>query len=160
MILGYNYSVQGRLLEEGDTVSANRLDKADLDSIFHECHQCGLCCKRYRRIQLQSDEVEFIKKMGGFVGVDIRLDELRGRSLAEVEAEVRAVGRIYMIHPDDRGCVFLQKYNGKYICRIYHHRPRACRGFKCNFADRSFFDLIGGDAMALLGRNRFGMPLK
>ena len=141
-------------------MSAYRLDKANLDSIFQECRQCGACCKRYRRVRLEPDEVDFIRKMGGYVGYDIRLDDLRKMSLAAAEAKARAAGRIYMIHPDDQGCVFLRRYNGKYICRIYHHRPRACRGFKCNFADRSFFDLVGDDAMALLGRNRFGLPLK
>ncbi|RLB62911.1 MAG: YkgJ family cysteine cluster protein, partial [Deltaproteobacteria bacterium] len=54
-------------------MTAYRVDKSSLDSIFHECRQCGACCKKYRRILLQPDEVEFIKKMGGHVGVDLHL---------------------------------------------------------------------------------------
>jgi len=97
--------------------------------------------------------------MGGYVGVDLRLSDLRGRSLEEVEAEAKAAGKIYMIHPDDQGCVFLQKKNGKYFCKIYHYRPRVCRGFKCNLADQSFLDLVSDDAITLLGQNQFGLPL-
>jgi Fe-S-cluster containining protein len=65
-----------------------------------------------------------------------------------------------MIHPDDKGCVFLQKRNGKYACKIYHHRPRTCRGFRCNMADTSFWDIFGQNATLLLGMDAFGQPLK
>ena len=139
--------------------AAYRLDKASLDSIFHECQQCGACCKKYRRILLQPDEVGFIKKMGAQVGVDLKLSDLRGKSLAQAGAEARAAGKIYMIHPDDRGCVFLQKRDGKYFCKIYHYRPRTCQGFKCNLVDQSFLQLAAADAITLLGQNRFGLPL-
>ncbi len=126
------------------------LSSAERNSILQECRQCGTCCKKYRRIRLQPDEVEFIKKMGGHVGVDISLNELRSKSLAELIDGAKQKGRIYMIHPDDKGCVFLQKKNGKYFCRIYNYRPRACRGFRCNLADSSMLDLLSQDAMLLL----------
>ena len=140
-------------------MTAYRVDKSSLDSIFHECRQCGACCKKYRRILLQPDEVEFIKKMGGHVGVDLHLSDLRGKTLAEATAQAKAAGKIYMIHPDDQGCVFLQKRNGKYFCKIYHYRPRVCRGFKCNLVDQSFLNLVSDDAITLLGQNQFGLPL-
>jgi Fe-S-cluster containining protein len=140
-------------------MTAYRVDKNSLDTIFHECRQCGTCCKKYRRILLHPDEIDFIKKMGGYVGVDLHINDLRGKTLAEASKEAQAAGKVYMIHPDDKGCVFLQKNNGKYSCKIYHYRPRVCRGFKCNLVDQSFLQLINDDAITLLGQNQFGLPL-
>ena len=65
-----------------------------------------------------------------------------------------------MVHPDDQGCVFLQKRNNKHVCKIYHYRPRTCRGFKCNLADSSFLDIFGRNATMLLGLDAFGLPIK
>ena len=136
------------------------IDTASLRTIFAECRQCGTCCLSYRKITLEANEVEFIRKMGGHVGVDLTLAQLRDRPIDELMAEAAARGKVFMIHPDDKGCLFLQKKNDKYVCRIYHHRPRACRGFRCKFADSSFLELFGGvDSMHLLGKNRFGLPL-
>lgn len=134
--------------------------QAEMLTLFEECRQCGSCCKAYRKVLLQPDEIDFIRKMGGHVGVDVRLDALRERGLAEVEREAAAVGKVYMVHPDDRGCVFLQRRNDKYVCRIYHHRPRSCRGFRCTLADSSFHDIFAADAIHLLGMNHFGLPLE
>lgn len=134
-------------------------DPSALRSIFSECRQCGTCCKSYRKITLQPDEVDFIRKMGGYVGVDVSLNGLRDRTMDELVEEAKATGKVFMIHPDDKGCLFLQKRDGKYHCRIYHHRPRACQGFRCNLADSSFLDLFGADAIHLLGQDRFGLPL-
>lgn len=135
------------------------VEQAELKSIFHECRQCATCCKSYQKITLQGDEVDFIRKMGGHVGVDVSLNELRDKSMGELVEERKASGKVFMIHPDARGCIFLEKRNEKYYCRIYHHRPRACRGFRCNLADSSFMDLFGADAIYLLGQNSFGLPL-
>ena len=135
------------------------VDSASLRTIFSECRQCGTCCKSYRKITLQPDEVEFIRKMGGHVGVKVSLNELRAKSMDALVAEAEAMGKVFMIHPDDNGCLFLQKTNGKYCCRIYHYRPRACRGFRCNLADSSFLDLFGPNATYLLGQDQFGLPL-
>jgi uncharacterized protein len=136
------------------------LDAEALKTVFHECRQCGTCCKTYRRIRLHPDEVAFIRKMGGHVGVNASLAELRRRPLEELVQEAKTSGKVYMIHPDDRGCVFLQKRNGKHYCKIYHYRPRTCRGFKCNLADSSFLDIFGRNATALLGLDAFGLPIK
>lgn len=135
------------------------VDTTSLRTIFAECRQCGTCCTSYRKIALQPDEVEFIRKMGGHVGVDISLSQLRGKTMDELVAEARADGKVFMIHPDDRGCIFLEKRNDKHVCRIYHHRPRTCRGFRCNMADSSFLALFGADSIFLLGQDRFGLPL-
>ena len=135
-------------------------DETALRTIFAECRQCGTCCNSYRKIPLQSDEFEFIRKMGGHVGIDITLGQLRQKSMQQLEQEALEAGKVYMIHPDDKGCVFLQKTNGKYQCKIYHHRPRTCRGFRCNLADSSFLELFGRDSMHLLGQDRFGLPLR
>ena len=135
------------------------VDPTALRSIFHECRQCGTCCKSYRKITLQPDEVDFIRKMGGHVGVNVSLNQLRNKSMDTLIDEAKATGKVFMIHPDEKGCLFLQKRNGKYVCRIYHHRPRACRGFRCNLADSSFLDLFAADAIHLLGQDRFGLPL-
>lgn len=135
------------------------VDSASLRTIFAECRQCGTCCKSYRKITLRPEEVEFIRKMGGHVGVDVSLAQLRDKSMDQLVAEATATGKVFMIHPDDKGCIFLQKINDKYACRIYHHRPRACRGFRCNMADSSFLDLFGADSIHLLGQDRFGLPL-
>lgn len=138
----------------------NPLDPEALKTVFHECRQCGACCKTYRKIILHRDEVDFIRKMGGHVGVNASLSELRRRPLEEFIRESQSSGKVYMIHPDDKGCVFLQRRDGKYHCRIYHYRPRTCRGFKCNLADSSFLDIFGRNATALLGLDPFGLPVK
>ena len=132
-----------------------------LRTIFHECRQCGTCCKKYRKIVLQPDEVEFIEKMGGHVGVGVSMTAIREKGLTAATAEAKSNGKVFMIHPDDKGCVFLQLVNGKYRCAIYHYRPKTCRGFRCNLADESFLQLFGGaDAIHLLGTDSFGLPLK
>lgn len=135
-------------------------DSSTLKSIFSDCRQCGACCKRYRRILLQPEEVPFIERMGGHVGVDVRLNDLREHTMAELLESARREGKIYMIHPDDKGCVFLQKRNDTYLCKIYHYRPKTCRGFRCNQVDQSFLNVISDDAILLLGQNQFGLSLE
>jgi Fe-S-cluster containining protein len=135
-------------------------DAAALKTLFHECRQCGACCKTYRKIILYPDEVDFIRKMGGHVGVSASLSQLRRKPLQELIEEAKIDGKVYMIHPDDKGCVFLQKRDGKNYCKIYNHRPRTCRGFRCNMADSSFLDIFGQNATILLGMDLFGLPLK
>ena len=136
------------------------LDSEALKTVFHDCRQCGTCCKTYRKIILHPQEVDFIRKMGGHVGVNASLADLRRRPLEELIQEAKSSGKVYMIHPDDRGCVFLQRRNGKHYCKIYHYRPKTCRGFKCNLADSSFLDIFGRNATALLGLDAFGLPIK
>lgn len=132
-----------------------------LDTIFQDCRQCGTCCRKYRKISLQPDEVEFIAKMGGHVGIDVTMAEIRELGLEEASRQAKSRGKVYMIHPDDHGCVFLERRNGKHCCKIYNYRPRTCRGFRCNLADNSFLSLFGGnEAMHLLGQNEYGLPLK
>jgi len=136
------------------------LNSTTLNTIFADCRQCGACCKRYRRIRLQPEEVPFIKRMGGYVGMNLSLNALRDHSLEELTAAAKARGEIYMIHPDDKGCIFMERRNGKHFCKIYHYRPRTCRGFRCNLADNSFMDILGDDAIWLLNQNRFGLDLE
>lgn len=136
-----------------------KLDETALKTLFHECRQCGSCCKRYKRVLLEPDEVEFIKKMGGHVGYELHLDALRDTPLHVLQEQAVAEGKVYMVHPDSKGCKFLEKRNGKYYCKIYHYRPKACRGFRCNMADSSMMDMFGNDAIYLLGQDRFGRPL-
>jgi Fe-S-cluster containining protein len=141
-------------------MTANLPDEAALRTIFHECRQCGTCCKTYRKIILRPEEVPFIRKMGGHVGVDLTLAQLREQSLESLRQDVQNQGKTYMIHPDGQGCIFLEKRNGKYCCKIYHYRPQTCRGFRCNMADSSFLDIFSRDANVLLGLDSFGLPLK
>ncbi len=137
------------------------LDEQNLKTILHECRQCGTCCKKYKKVLLQGDEPAFIKKMGGHVGVDATLKELREKPLEKLIEEKKESGKVYMIHPDDKGCMFLECQNGLYRCKIYHYRPLSCQGFRCNFADDSFLSLFGDDdAIHLLGQDRFGLPLQ
>ncbi len=136
-------------------------DEHALRTIFQECRQCGTCCKKYRKIPLQADEVEFIEKMGGHVGVNVSMEEIRLKGLKEAVFEAKSKGKVYMIHPDEKGCIFLERRNKKYYCKLYHYRPKTCRGFRCNLADDSFLQLFGGaGAMHLLGQDAFGLPLK
>jgi len=135
-------------------------DNASLKTIFEQCRQCGTCCRKYKKVLLQSDEVEFIRKMGGHVGVDATLRELREQPLDKLIAKNAAKGKVYMIHPDDNGCVFLECYNGLYRCKIYNFRPLSCRGFRCNLADDSFLSLFADNAIHLLGQDSFGLPLQ
>jgi uncharacterized protein len=142
-------------------MTSNLIDDAALKTIFHQCRQCGTCCKTYRKIVLQPGEVEFIKKMGGHVGVNVSMSAIRDKGLEQATAEARSAGKIYMIHPDEKGCVFLEHRNDKYFCKLYHYRPKTCRGFRCNLADDSFLHLFGGNrAIHLLGQDMFGRPVK
>lgn len=136
-------------------------DPTNMNSIFHECRQCGTCCKKYTKVLLQGDEPAFIKKMGGYVGVDATLKELREKSLSDLIEEKKESGKVYMIHPDDKGCLFLEQHNGQYRCKIYNYRPLSCRGFRCNLADGSLQSLLAdNDAIHLLGQDPFGLPLE
>ncbi len=142
-------------------MTQKHVDEDALKTIFHECRQCGTCCKKYRKIVLQSDEVDFIKKMGGHVGVDVSMAAIRMVGLEAATVEAKSKGKVYMIHPDDKGCVFLEHRNDKYFCKLYHYRPKTCRGFRCNLADNSFLQLFGGEsAIHLLGQDTYGLPLK
>lgn len=136
-----------------------KLNHQNLKTILQDCRQCGTCCKQYTKVVLQDSEVAFIKKMGGHVGVNTTLRQLREKPLTELLEDNRTLGKIYMIHPDDKGCLFLERRNGLYFCKIYNYRPLSCRGFRCNMADNSFFDLFGNDATCLLGLDSFGMAL-
>lgn len=135
------------------------IDPSALNTIFHECNQCGTCCKKYKKITLQEDEIDFIKKMGGHVGVGVSMTEIREQGFQQAIAKAKNKGKIFMIHPDDKGCVFLQKKNGKYYCKIYNYRPRTCKGFKCNLADGSFLSLFGQDSIHLLGQDSYGLKI-
>ena len=135
------------------------LCESTLNTIFDDCRQCGTCCKKYRKITLQPDEVAFIKQMGGHVGVDVSLKAIREQGIDAATREAKERGRVFMIHPDDKGCVFLEKRNEKFTCKIYHYRPQTCRGFLCNLADNSFLSLFGDGAIHLLGQTSFGLPL-
>lgn len=141
-------------------MSRTNLTAAELNSLFPECRQCGACCKNYRKVLLQPEEVEFIKKMGGYVGIEVRLNDLRKNSLDEAIEKENEKHNVYMIHPDSNGCIFLEKKNGKYRCKIYNYRPKTCRGFRCNLADGSLGDIFFKDPIHLLGMDRFGMKLK
>lgn len=136
------------------------LDQGTLNTIFHECRQCGTCCRKYRKIGLRSDEVERIEKLGGHVGVNITMAEIREKGLEQATLEAKAEGKVFMIHPDDNGCVFMEHKDDKYFCRIYHYRPQTCRGFTCNMADESFLSLFGEGATSLLGQDAYGLPLE
>lgn len=136
-----------------------RISESNLNTIFHECRQCGTCCKKYRKIPLYKDEVEYIRKMGGHVGVNISMEVIREKGLKRATAEAEAEGKVFMVHPDEKGCVFMEQRNDKYYCKIYHYRPKTCRGFRCNMADDSFLSLFASDATSLLGQDRFGLPL-
>ncbi len=135
------------------------LCETTLNTIFDDCRQCGTCCKKYRKIVLQPDEVSFIKQMGGHVGVDISLKDIREQGIDAATREAKERGRVFMIHPDEKGCIFLEKRNEKFFCKIYHYRPRTCRGFRCNLADNSFLTLFGDNSIHLLGQTSFGLPL-
>lgn len=98
--------------------------------------------------------------MGGHVGIDISLNEIREIGIDKARKNAEAEGKIFMIHPDDKGCIFLEKRNDKHYCKIYHYRPQSCQGFRCNVADSSMLDLIGNESYLLLGQNSFGLPLE
>lgn len=139
-------------------MAPHRPDEGELKTLFDECRQCGTCCRKYRKIVLHPDEVDFIERMGGHVGVSVSMKEIREKGLEAASAEARAGGTVHMIHPDDKGCVFLRRIDTRYSCAIYHYRPRTCRGFHCTIADNSFFTLFGSDATILLGQDSYGLP--
>ncbi|AGF77528.1 uncharacterized protein family (UPF0153) [Desulfocapsa sulfexigens DSM 10523] len=140
-------------------MTLNPPDHDHLKTLLQECRQCGTCCRKYKKVLLQGDEPEFIKKMGGHVGVDATLRELREKPLEQLIEENKQKGKVYMIHPDDKGCIFLERRNGLYRCKIYNYRPLSCKGFRCNLADNSFLSLFATDSIHLLGQDRFGLPL-
>lgn len=135
------------------------MDKNKLDTILQECRQCGTCCKTYKKVLLEDDEIETLKKLGAHVGYMISLNDLRTKNINDLAALEKEKNKMYMIHPDDKGCLFLQKRNDKYYCKIYHYRPKACRGFKCNMADESISSLFMQDSIYLLGQDRFGRDI-
>lgn len=92
--------------------------------------------------------------------MNVSLNDLREHTMEELLDNARKEGKIYMIHPDDKGCVFLQKRNDKYSCKIYHYRPKTCRGFRCNLADASLLNMLSDDAILLLGQNQYGLSLE
>lgn len=142
-------------------MTANRFDEDSLKTIFDDCRQCGTCCREYKKIILQPEEIEFIEKMGGHVGTSLSMAEIREKGLSAAMEEAARDGKVYMVHPDENGCVFLEHKNDKFYCRIYHYRPKTCQGFRCNLADDSFLQLFGGEnGMHLLGQDAFGLPLK
>jgi uncharacterized protein len=136
------------------------LCESTLNTIFDDCRQCGTCCKRYRKVPLQPEEVAFITQMGGHVGIDVSLKAIREQGIDAATREAKERGLVFMIHPDEKGCIFLEKRNDKFTCKIYHYRPQTCRGFRCNLADNSFLSLFGDNAIHLLGQTTFGLPLK
>ena len=136
------------------------MEKNKLDTIFQECRQCGTCCKTYKKVLLKPDEVERMKKLGANVGIMIKLNDLRNKTIEELAKEEQNKDKIYMIHPDGKGCMFLEKRNDKYYCKIYHYRPESCKGFKCNMADESVNGLFMQDSIYLLGVDRFGKEIK
>ncbi len=138
----------------------NSFQESTLNTLFSNCRQCGSCCKKYRRITLGADEIDFIKRMGGHVGINISMQEIREKGLEKARREAAENGKVYMIHPDDKGCIFLERRNDLYCCKIYHYRPQACRGYRCNLADDSMLTMISGDAHLLLGQNSYGLPLE
>ena len=136
------------------------MDKNKLDTILQECRQCGTCCKTYKKVLLEDDEIETLKKLGANVGYMVSLNDLRTSNINDLAAKEKEKHKMYMIHPDNKGCIFLQKRNEKYYCKIYHYRPRACRGFKCNMADERVTPLFMQDSIYLLGQDRFGSAFK
>lgn len=143
-----------------ETVCDFKLSTEHLNTLFDECRQCGTCCKTYRKVLLEADEVDRLKALGAEIGVMVSLNDLRTKTMDELVEEAKGKKNIYMIHPDGDGCMFLQKVNGKYSCKIYHYRPRSCRGFRCSLADQSMEQLLLGDSIYLLGEDRFGMKLE
>ena len=138
----------------------NSFQQSSLNTLFSDCRQCGSCCKKYRKITLHEDEVDFIKRMGGYVGINISMKEIREKGMENARNDAAENGKVYMIHPDDKGCIFLERRNDIYHCKIYHYRPQACRGYRCNLADDSMLTIISDDAHLLLGQNSFGLPLE
>ncbi|NBB76220.1 MAG: YkgJ family cysteine cluster protein, partial [Bacteroidetes bacterium] len=134
--------------------------QSTLNTLFSDCRQCGSCCKKYRKITLGADEIDFIKRMGGHVGINISMKEIRHKGLEKARRKAAENGKVFMIHPDDKGCIFLERRNELHYCKIYHYRPQACRGYRCNLADDSMLTMISGDAHLLLGQNSFGLPLE
>ncbi|WP_321372166.1 YkgJ family cysteine cluster protein [uncultured Desulfuromusa sp.] len=137
-----------------------KLTSENLDTLFHECRQCGTCCKTYRKVLLEPDEIDRLRALGAEIGVMVSLNDLRKKTMNELVEEARGKKAVYMIHPDGNGCIFLQKVNGNYRCKIYHYRPRACQGFRCSLADHSMEQLLLNDPIFLLGEDRFGRKLE
>ena len=137
----------------------SRLSPENLNTLFHECRQCGTCCKTYRKVLLEPDEVDRLRALGAEIGIMVCLNDLREKSMEQLVEEAKGKKDVYMIHPDGQGCIFLQKVNGKSRCKIYHYRPKACQGFRCSLADQSMEQLLLSDSIYLLVEDRFGQPL-
>lgn len=135
------------------------LDSAKLNTLFAQCRQCGTCCKSYKKVPLEPDEIERMKKLGAHVGLMLSLNDLRNADIDTLIKKEAEKGKVYMIHPDEKGCIFLEKKNEKCYCKIYHYRPKACQGFKCNIADNTISDLFLNDPIHLLGMDRYGRKL-
>ena len=137
-----------------------KLTAENMNTLFAECRQCGTCCKTYRKVLLEADEIDRLRALGAEIGVMVSLNDLREKSMETLVEEAKGKKAVYMIHPDGNGCIFLQKVNGNYRCKIYHYRPRSCQGFRCSLADHSMEQLLLNDPIFLLGEDRFGRKLE
>jgi uncharacterized protein len=135
------------------------LDESLMKSIFHDCRQCGTCCKAFSKIKIYPEEVDFIKKMGGHVGIQVNISELIQKNINDLINEPEYKDKLYMVHPDSKGCIFLEQRNNNYYCKIYHYRPKTCQGFKCNLVDEHSRNLLFQDAIYLLGEDKYGFKL-
>ena len=79
----------------------NQVDEHALKTIFHACRQCGTCCKGYRKIVVRPEEAKFIEKMGGHVGVNVSMKDIRENGLDAAVDRAKSGDKLYMIHPDD-----------------------------------------------------------
>ena len=100
--------------------STSQLTTQNLNTLFNECRQCGVCCKSYRKVLLEPDEIDRLRALGAEIGVLVGLNELREKSMEQLVEEARGKHAVYMVHPDGNGCIFLQKVNGRSRCKIYH----------------------------------------
>jgi len=141
-------------------MNVEKIESLNLNTIFQECRKCGTCCKSFRKILLKPNEVERMKKLGANVGIMVSLNDLRKNNINELIEKEKEKQQAFMIHPDENGCIFLQKKNDKYSCKIYHYRPEVCHSFKCNMADNSMKDLFLRDSIYLLGMDRFGRNIQ
>lgn len=76
------------------------------------CKRCGECCKKCI-IVLNKSDIKRIKKVG------YREEEF---------LEIDAGGKPILRHINGK-CVFLEKENNKYSCKIYAIRPTVCKKY-------------------------------
>lgn len=87
-------------------------------NISEMCVKCAECCKSYPSVELSKNEIYSLEQVTG-----LHFDNF-------TNTKGKAVVKGYFLQSQENGdCVFLDKDNGVYSCKVYEARPRICQDY-------------------------------